>query len=370
MIGMTLPAWTYTDPGFLALEREAIFLRTWQLAGHISELPRAGDYLRFDLLDQSAIVLRGEDGALRAFHNVCRHRAFRLLDGPHGQCGRAIRCRYHGFTYDLQGSLKQVPGEADFDGLDKDRHGLKPVETEIFLGLIFLRFGGDGPSIAQQFAPYRAALELYRIPEMQPVGTPWSAEIRANWKVAVDNNIEGYHIAMAHPGLQRLYGPNYRFETRPLGVSHAGGRLVERPSANWSERHYQKLLPDVGHLPEERKRAWLYYAMFPNLAFDIYPDMIDYFQILPVSHDRSRSRLRSFALPDDRREMRAARYLNQRINAQVGREDVALVEGVQAGLGSLGYGAGPLSGKEARVRQFHDMIRAAIPAANAERVEA
>ena len=93
--------------------------------------------------------------------------------------------------------------------------------------------------------------------------------------------------------------------------------------------------------------------------------MIDYFQILPVAPDRSRSRLRGFALPDNRPEMRAARYLNQRINAQVGREDVALVEGVQAGLASLGYGAGPLSGKEARVKQFHDMIRAAIPAAEA-----
>ena len=365
MTWMTLPAWTYADPAFFALERQEIFLKTWQLAGHVSELPRPGDYLRFDLLDQSAIVVRGEDGKLGAFHNVCRHRGFRLLDGPAGHCGRSIRCRYHGFTYDLAGALRQVPAEAEFAGLDKSCFGLRPVELEIFLGFIFVRFGGDGPGIAAQFAPYRAALELYRIPEMQPVGGHWTAEIRANWKVAIDNNIEGYHIAMAHPGLQRLYGPTYRHETQPLGVSHAGGRLVDRPSANWSERHYQKLLPDVGHLPAERKRAWLYYAMFPNLAFDIYPDMIDYFQILPVTPDRSRSRLRGFALPDNRPEMRAARYLNQRINAQVGREDVALVEGVQAGLASLGYGTGPLSGKEARVKQFHDMIRAAIPAAEA-----
>jgi phenylpropionate dioxygenase-like ring-hydroxylating dioxygenase large terminal subunit len=139
--------------------------------------------------------------------------------------------------------------------------------------------------------------------------------------------------------------------------------LRDRPSSNWSERHYQRLLPDVAHLPEGRKRSWLYYSMFPNLAFDIYPDMIDFFQILPVSAGRSISRSRSFALADSSREMRAARYLNQRINRQVGLEDVHLVEGVQAGLGSRSYSIGRLSRKEVRVKQFHDMIRARIPVA-------
>lgn len=359
----TLPGWIYRSESFHALEREAIFMRTWQLAGHQNEIPEPGDYLRFDLMGESAIVLRDRGGNIRAFYNVCRHRAFQLLDGTAGHCDKTIRCRYHGFTYGLDGTLVAVPGEVAFDGIDKACHGLRAIELEIFLGLVFIRFGGDGPSVATQFAPYREALARYRIEEMQPLGPHATVPIGADWKVAVENNVEGYHIAIAHPGLQRLFGRNYRFETGPLGISHAGGVLRDVPSQNWSERHYLALLPEAGHLEPWQGRGWYYYAMFPNLAFDIYPDQIDYFQILPVAPGLAVSRSRAFALPDARREMRAARYLNQRINREVSREDVALVEGVQAGLGSRGYGAGILSGQEARVKQFHDMILAAIPGA-------
>lgn len=363
MVWTTLPGWIYRNDEFFALEREAIFMRTWQLVGHQSEILVPGDYLRFDLLGESAIVLRDRGGDIRAFYNVCRHRAFRLLDGPGGHCGRSIRCRYHGFLYDLAGSLVAVPAEEAFDGLDKASHGLRPIETEIFMGLVFVRFGGDGPSVAEQLAPYREALARYRIEEMKPFGRATTAPIRADWKVAVENNIEGYHIPPGHPGLQRLYGASYRFETQPLGASHAGGKLREEPSPNWSERHYLRILPPVPHLEDWQSRGWYYYALFPNLAFDIYPDQIDFFQILPVAPGAALFRSRAFALPDERREMRAARYLNQRINRIVGREDVDLVQGVQAGLASRGYGTGILSGKEVRVRQMQALILGALPVA-------
>jgi phenylpropionate dioxygenase-like ring-hydroxylating dioxygenase large terminal subunit len=361
MIQITLPSWTYYNEEFFALEREAIFLKTWQLVGHVSELNQPGDFLRFDLLGESAVILRDKQGNLHAFHNVCRHRAFRLLDGPVGNCGRSVRCRYHGFLYDLDGRLMAVPSEDSFLELDKNKLGLRSIEMEIFMGLVFIRFGSDGPSIAEQFDPYREALAFYRIAEMEPLGRHSMTPIAADWKVAVENNSEAYHVPTAHPGLQRLYGPTYRYEVQPLGVSHGGGQLVDRPSPNWSERHYLKLLPPVEHLPEDRQRAWLYYSMFPNLAFDIYPDQIDYFQIIPLAPGRCIARSRVYALPDARREMRAARWLNQRINAQVGREDKDLVEGVQAGLSSSAYRTGILSAKEVRVHQFQELIRAAIP---------
>jgi phenylpropionate dioxygenase-like ring-hydroxylating dioxygenase large terminal subunit len=366
MIPTTLPAWIYNNQEIFALEREAIFLRTWQLVGHANELKQPGDFLRFDLLGESAILLRDRDGALRAFHNVCRHRAYRLLEGDAGNCGRNVRCRYHGFVYELDGALKAVPSEDSFPGLDKSEYGLRPLEMEIFMGLVFIRFGGDGPSIAEQLAPYREALGFYRIAEMEPLGKHGHTPIAADWKVAVENNIEAYHVPVGHPGLQRLYGATYRYEVKPLGVSHGGGRLIDRPSPSWSERHYLKFLPPVEHLPEERQRAWLYYSLFPSLAFDIYPDQIDYFQILPLAPGKCVARSRAYALPDARREMRAARWLNQRINLLVGREDKGLVEGVQAGLGSGGYRSGILSAKEVRVQQFQTLIRAAVPVAGLE----
>ena len=166
---------------------------------------------------------------------------------------------------------------------------------------MFVRFGGKGPSVAEQFAPIEAQLAPYRLDDIVPFGQAATAPIAADWKVAIDNNIEGYHIPVAHPALQRLYGHRYRFELFPMGVSHAGGPLREANDSTWSERHYLKLLPTVDNLPEERRRFWCYYSMFPNLAFDVYPDMIDFFQILPVAPGRSMSRWRAYALPDARR---------------------------------------------------------------------
>jgi phenylpropionate dioxygenase-like ring-hydroxylating dioxygenase large terminal subunit len=364
MSWMTLPAWTYENAEFFALEKEAIFLRTWQLVGHVSELERPGDYLRFDVLGESAIVVKDPEGTLRAFHNVCQHRAFRLLEKPAGHCGMFITCRYHGFSYDLCGRLVGVAGAQDFEGLDKSAHGLVPIEVDIYLGFVFIRFVADeGPRIAQQLAPFHEGLKSYLTERMKPLSATATNPIRADWKVAIDNNIEAYHVPVAHPGLQRLYGTTYTLEVKSLGVSRGGGPLRDELSSNWSERHYQRLLPEVAHLSLERKRAWLYYSLFPNLAFELYPDQVAFFQILPTSPGRSMSRYASYALPDTRREMRAARYLNVRINRQVTLEDVDLVEGVQAGITSLGYRVGPLSRREARVRQFQMLIREKIPVA-------
>ena len=364
----TLPAWTYHSPAFFEAERRAIFQTTWQLACHVSDLPEAGCFVRFRLLGQEAVVVRGEDGEIRAFHNVCRHRASRLVIAGQGNCGHTLRCPYHGWTYDLRGRLRLVPGEAGFEGLDKGAIGLVPLDVELLLGFVFLRFGGDGPPVAELFAPYLDALGLYRTQEMVPLGGESQRELAVNWKVAVDNNIEAYHVPVGHPGLQRLFGANYTLEVAPHGLSRGGGPLTQgQDSPAWSERMYRRLMPRPDHLPPERAWGWYYYAAFPSLAFDVYPDQIDFFQILPLAVDRTLLRSRAYALPDASRQMRAARYLNERINRLVGAEDIDLVEGVQSGLGSRAYERGLLGSEEIRVFQFHEEIRARIPAARQER---
>jgi len=367
----TLPAEAYVEPSVLAKEVERIFRRTWQLACHESDLPRPGSILVFDLMQESALLVRGKDGAVRAFHNVCRHRAFRLLDGQGESPGR-IRCRYHGFSYGLDGHLAGVPGEEDFPGLDRPAMGLRPLALERWQGFLFVRFADDaGPSIAEQLAPVAATIAGYAMETMQPLGAESRTLVRCNWKVAVENNIEGYHIPLAHPGLQRLYGDRYRFHLEAAGVSHAGARLPEGGNdLSWSERHYLAALPETPHLPAERQRFWGYLSLFPSLAFDLYPDQIDFFQILPVAPDLAVARSRAYALPDERREMRLARRLNQRINRLVSREDQGLVEGVQRGLASAGYRQGKLSRREARVRQFQNAWRERMARQESREIEA
>lgn len=149
---------------------------------------------------------------------------------------------------------------------------------------------------------------------------------------------------------------NSEWETLPTwvygnGTSTGGGRHCEsNRRSTWSERHYLKLLPELLHLPKEVRRSWRYYSTFPNLSFDIY-----------LAPGRCVIRSRAYALPDNGREKRAVRWLNRRINHQVGKEDVGLVEETQAGLASLGYGTGPLSKKEARIKLFQDRMHELIP---------
>lgn len=361
MPSATLPSLAYTSESMFRLEAERIFRTTWQLLCHENDIPEPGDYVRIDLAGEGLFALRATDGSIRAFHNVCRHRASRLVHDLNGNCGRDIRCPYHGWTYGHDGRLLGAPRRAAFPGLKIDEIRLPEVEVERCLGFVFVRLGGEDPPVADILSPVLAELEPYGIPDMVPINALTESEIPVNWKVAVDNNIEGYHIPLAHPGLQRLFGADYGFRLHPNGLSQAGGPIRERPGMVWSERAYLRLLPDFPRLPGNRQRSWHYYSVFPSLAFDVYPDMIDFFQILPVALDRSVIRTRAYGLPTTDRRLRAARYLNDRINRQVAAEDVALVNGVQAGLGSRTYESGLLADVEVRVLQFHDLVRERIP---------
>ncbi|MFZ5790322.1 MAG: aromatic ring-hydroxylating oxygenase subunit alpha [Pseudomonadota bacterium] len=365
----TLPAWTYNNAEFFALERERLLLSNWQIVCHVAEIAEPGAYATFEFLGERALVMRGEDGEIRAFHNTCRHRAAAVAQGRFGRCHGALRCFYHGWTYGLDGRLRAVPGEADFPGLDKSQYGLKPLPTEVWMGFVFVRFGAEGPSVAERMAPYAAEIARYRIAEMVPHREPYHVEIPVDWKNVMDNFLEGYHVPVGHPGLYRLFGNNYHLDVKAGDVSRAVAHMRDKPSANWSERHYQRLLPDLDYLPSDRRRAWAYYTVLPNLAFDVYPEQIDLFHVVPLGPGRCALRGRAYRLPglapDLERRLDACRYLSWRINGPVLEEDNLLVESVQRGLESSGYKVGVLSRKEICVRQFHDMIRRRLPVARA-----
>ena len=357
----SLPAWIYRDPEFFELERQAIFRSSWQLVCHLSDVPEAGDYHSFDFLGESVICLRGEDGQVRSFHNACRHRAARLLDGPKGHCGRRITCPYHAWTYALDGRLLTIAQRDQFRGVDPTQHGLAPLEQEIFMGFIFVRFAPGLPSVREMAQPYAAEFAAYRMEELVPQGRVTLRTRNVNWKNVADNYSDGLHINVAHPGLTRLFGRGYGIEARPW-IDKMWGVLREVPSSNWSERMYQRLLPHSAHLEAGRQRLWTYFKLWPNVAFDIYPDQIDFMQFLPVSPTETLIREIAYVHPDDRREMRAARYLNWRINRQVNLEDKALIERVQTGMASSSYTAGPLGENEVCLRSFATRMRGLIPA--------
>ncbi len=357
---LSLPAWIYSDAEFFEVEKRAIFRQAWQVVCHLNDIPKAGDYHTFEFFNESVMVVRAEDGGVRAFHNVCRHRAARLLDGTSGHCGRRITCPYHAWTYGLDGRLLAVPNRDSFKGMDSARHGLAPLEHEVFFGFVFVRFAPGLPSVAEMAAPYLNDLRPYRFEELVPMGRVTLRERAVNWKNVADNFSDGLHINVAHPGLTRLFGKGYGIEAKPW-IDKMWGTLRDTPSANWSERAYQQYLPAVPYLPPERQRLWLYFKLWPNVAFDIYPDQVDFMQFVPLSPTRTLVREIAYVHPEAGRELRAVRYLNWRINRRVSLEDKALIERVQQGMGSSSYSSGPLSEGEVCLRSFARRMRTLIP---------
>jgi phenylpropionate dioxygenase-like ring-hydroxylating dioxygenase large terminal subunit len=359
----TLPGWTYDNAEFFALEREHLLLSSWALAGHRSDLKVPGDFLSVESCGERGLVVLGEDGKLNGFFNTCRHRAHALVSAENGSCGHAIRCPYHGWTYNFDGTLRAIPAEKSFPAIDKTEFSLRPIEVEEFLGFVFVRFRPGGMSIAERFAPYRAEMEVYRTAEMVSRGTGWHCDLAVDWKNLIDNYLEGYHVPTGHPGLQRMFGASYIAEAQPTGVSRQVGIIRDKLSENWSERMYQRVAPLPDHLPESRRRAWCYYTLLPSMALDFYPEQTTSFEVVPIGPGRCRLRARRWTLPNHDRRRRAAQYLNFRINSQVQREDEELVASVQQGLKSRGYSFGIFSEKEAALRQLHQMVRQALPVA-------
>lgn len=363
--GWSLPAWTYADPEFAGVEAARIFRPSWQIVCHESDVAQPGDWHSLDYIGESVIVVRGSDARLRAFTNVCRHRGSRLVDGARG-CARKLVCPYHAWTYELDGRLTGVPDSASYPTLDRERAGLAPVELELWQGFVFVRLAGDGPSVAAMMAPYAEQIAPYRFADLRALGRVTLRPRDVNWKNVGDNYSDGLHIAVAHPGLTRLFGKSYGVEAEPH-VDRMWGDLIDKPSANWSERLYQRLLPPVPHLPPANQRRWLYFKLWPNIAFDIYPDQVDFMQWLPTGPTSCIIREISYVLPDERRGMRAARYLNWRINRQVNAEDTRLITRVQQGMASETFTMGPLSDKEVCLKNFCRRVRAIIPEARQER---
>ena len=359
----SLPAWVYNDPQLTRLEIERILKPSWQIACHISQIPKAGDYVTFELGADSVIVLREAGSGVRALRNVCRHRGTRLLEGA-GHCPGRITCPYHGWTYRYDGSLLATPARDSFPGLDLREHSLDAVRTEVALGFVWVCLAAEAPPPPSVvWAPLLEELAPYRLDELVPTQPLYLDEWEVDWKIAMDNYLESYHVPIGHPGLNRLFTPDYEDQRGVPGIARGFSWMREAPSSRWSERVYQKHVAAVTapHLPEPQRRSWRFYSCLPNLGLDIMPEQMDFFQVLPRGPGKTVIRGAAFGLPDERREMRLIRWLGNRINMQVNEEDRSLCERLQRGINDSAYRPGPLSRIETWMLEFHDLLRARIP---------
>lgn len=347
----------YLDPEVLAHEQELIFERTWQLVGHVGSLPRPGSYVTGWAGDQPVLVVRDQEHNLRAYRNVCRHRGSRLLSGS-GQCKAAIRCRYHGWTYRLDGSLIGVPESLSFgEALDKKALGLFPARVEVLCGLVFVNLDLEATPLADLVGDLPRRLAPYRIETLEPFSLSTGGQ-PANWKAVADNYLEGYHVPIAHPGLMRMYDyKRYEVEVHDEYVWF-DAPLRDKPSSNRLERLYARLSTPMPGLTAEDRRVWRYAFIYPNTTIDLYPDQVNTWQMLPDGVGRTRDSFACYRPPDPSPRTRFVQWANNRLNTLVLDEDIDLVENVQMGLATRGYRCGPLSRREAGVAWLADRIRA------------
>ena len=342
-LATTIPSNWYLDPGMLALEQERIFGATWQLVGRLDQLQHAGDFFTCSVVDEPIVVTRATDGTLHAFFNVCRHRAGPVAQGAGNR--KTLQCLYHGWTYELDGRLKNTP---EFEGVrcfDKLQNGLVPVRVDSWGPFVFVNLNDQARPLREVLGKIPAETSDMPI-ERMGFFKRVDYEIACNWKVYVDNYLEGYHIPVAHPGLYKeIDYKQYRVEP---------------------ERYYSKQFAPIREKPDSLYRRnleqgadaqALYYWIFPNLMLNLYPDNLQLNIILPLGHDRTLTIFEWYLLDADRPEVTADFHKSFKFSDVIQQEDIEICESVQQRLKSRSYDAGRFSVlRENGVHHFHGLL--------------
>lgn len=341
----TIPSSWYIDERIAALERRTTFSRTWQLAGRVDQLREPGQYVTCEIAGEPILVVRGDDGVLRSFFNVCRHHAAAVMTAPQG-CAQNLRCPYHGWTYTLQGALKGTPSFNSECHFDRAAHGLAPVATALWENWVFVRLDAEGPGLEEFLGqPLIEEIAALRLDQLH-----WFERrhyfFDCNWKVFVDNYLDGgYHVPHLHKGLSSVLDfKNYTIEN---GTHHClqsspvvgGGDHAQFSSVRGGDRAF-------------------YYWLHPNFMINAYEGMMDTNLVLPLGLDRTEV-IFDYYFAD---VSEAARERNQ-ASIEVGNiiqdEDMAICKSVQRGLHSRAYSTGRLSvRREAGEHIFHRLLYA------------
>ena len=332
----TLPAAYYWSDEIYRREIEAIFSKSWRFVGHLTEIAEPGDYLTQDICGQSIFVVRGRDGELRGFHNVCRHRAHQLVAGRKGNVRAVITCPYHAWAYGLDGSLKAARNSEGVAGFDKGDFGLSPVAVETFCGFVFANLDIDATPLNERAPGFEDMLRRH-VPDLDRMVWTDQADfdIAANWKVVAENSLDGYHVFLSGPAHRNL---GELMDGHNLAMTNHPGWAMLHAHAGTGDNNAYRYATGSGQTDE-------YITMFlwPDLLLFTLPGANGLWSFLmaPEGPERTREEVAAY-MPGgaamDPATVEAVRYMNE----ELGPEDVALNVGVQKGLRSRGYRQGRL----------------------------
>ncbi len=347
----TLPSSAYLDPTVFEQEKERIFGRTWQLVARADELARVGDLKPATILDEPILITHGLDGTLRGFYNVCRHRAAQVVLSRGNR--KSLQCPYHGWTYGLDGKLQVAREMEGTENFSKADVCLQPVRVDRWGPFIFANLDPQAPALGEILGviPDEVVAAGYDVDRMEQVERR-DYVINCNWKVYVDNYLEGYHVPIAHPGLfKELDYDAYRVETfRYYSKQHAPIRELKPGEEIGRDRRYLRL-------PGSEDNA-LYYWIFPNTMFNIYQDNMSSNVILPLGVDKTLTIFEWFFAQPGTGPGWESMQQTIAFSDEIQQEDIALCEMVQRGLKSRSYDRGRFSAlRENGVYHFQALVK-------------
>lgn len=366
-----LPNHAYVSNEFLAYERDQVLGRSWAGLWFASDLPKKGYVKPVDFMGLPLVILRNKKDEIKVFHNVCSHRGMLLVHDEMEAQG-ALRCKYHSWSYNLDGELKGTPhlggiGQQKSDGFNHCDHGLKAVRSVVWMDIIFINLSGDAPDfeahtrpLTEQWDTFLGTTGLNRL-RTAANGKGMQIEVKANWKLAVENYCESYHLPWIHPGLNTysrledhyhiMYGDDFG------GQGSYAYRLYDQAGT---------ALPRFPEWPADKLEQAEYVALYPNVLLGIQADHAFAMIIEPLECDRSIEHLRLFyvgaeALSDEHAASRSATLESWRM---VFSEDIDAAEGMQRGRLSPGYTGGVFSPvMDNPTHHFHQWVARKLKAA-------
>ena len=350
----TLPAAYYVERRCFDVEMERLFARTWLCAGRTEQIANPGQFFLRDVLGEPVIVTSNAAGRVRAFYNVCRHRGTRLCTAADGQFSGAIQCPYHAWTYDLDGRLIGAPHMDEVSHFRREDYPLHAVAADVWDGHVFINLDAQAAPLAAQLADLPGKFQAWGMAGLR-LGRRIVYDVKANWKLIVQNYNECLHCPNLHPALNRL-SHYLSGENEPLHANYMGGRMDLRPGVETMSTDglcRRAVLP--GLTAEDARRVY-YYAIFPNMLLSLHPDYMMVHTLWPIAPDRTINVCEWHFQPSELARPGFDASDCVEFWDMTNKQDWHVCELSQAGIGSRAYTPGPYSNREDLLFAFDQMI--------------
>jgi glycine betaine catabolism A len=357
---LTLPGSYYADEGVFAAEREAVFARHWTCVGREDDISNKSEFFLACIAGESVIVLRDDQGALRAFYNVCRHRGTAICASPSGTLPAGLQCPYHGWTYDLTGRLRVAPHMDEVADFDREMNHLHAVHLASASGLIFLSLAAHPEPFERTVEPLFARFERWALGDLK-TARRIDYDVAANWKIIVENYSECYHCPLVHPDFSQKVryrsGCNDAFEGPLLG-----GFMDLKEGVGSLTRTGARCGPTLGKVGGEDLARIYFYAVFPNVTISLHPDYAMVFVLQPINSGRTLVRCEWLFPPAALADGACSPDEAVAFWDHTNREDWKVCALVQQGVQSRCYRPSPMSNTESLPAAFNRHVVKALEA--------